>query len=191
MKADEMMPAISHEFGSAPLVRMYMTTGPNVTAYQTYWLGSDSFDDFMDTVKRDNKLRLTDPAWGEIYKHRLMLNHWDDAIPIDTTSDHIRELTTYSDTGLVKIVDLAGTTCIGIDNDIGDGDIRIYITDGNGDGPLFNPYAFTFHSFIQGKFRIYPYDCADPAPSDTANLDGEYDVYVNEGIIVFAKHNDW
>lgn len=141
----------------------------------SYWEKADTLDEFRSLVLTDERL-MNNQGYAELSKESD--NHWY----------RVRKMfgdkcfKTSSDAGSVKI----GTEnfTLNISNGYGDGTTRVAVFP---KGELFNNDMMNFNgTALHGEFNIYSYDCGTEIEK---TLNGDYFVYVYEGLVAFVEWN--
>lgn len=88
---------------------------------------------------------------------------------------------TFSDIGSVKLMSIDRNQIILIPNGYGDGITRIGIL---AEHDKFDSMLMRYHCTIKGEWLIASYDCGNKA---VANLNGSYNVYSYDGIVIFKE----
>lgn len=125
---------------------------------------------------RDHPDRFTSQAWAELAKAEC----WPLAAMVPD-----EKFVFTSEAGGVLVGDVAGTCGMVVPNGYGDGATEVLVYT---DPKRVNLHQLEFWDVLEGKWRLYEYDCAElaPATKDTFVLSGRTMVYYGEGTVVFV-----
>lgn len=147
------------------------------------WENAESVDDFMNAVRDCEELKYT----SVFYSEAAELFKWEPAIYLPDEPEKSRYMIVMSDKGDVVFGDVAGTVSFGVACGSGDGAHEVFVIER--DGAKFNENCFKFITSIEGRFKIYDYDCAplEPATDEDVVLEGRYFIYVRDNTMIVSR----